>query len=424
MLRAHAGLGGYTRAGRWTPVRVNISNNNRDISGEVVVEWGDVRLHRAVNVPAPSGIAIELYARTPDVRGSIAVRLIAGARTLASVDVPVRVLSDEESLVVCVGAVAAETGAACAARMAPEALPTSMRGYVAADDIRLPSGAESRLTTRQRSALRRWRAYHDRETRSVPMQAPKAPLAASAAPGVARSMILAAGIVIVSFLAGASVWLRRQGGVWSSYAGLLAGSALGVVAAVGVGRFGPGSEVVMRHATTVEQIGDGSVVSVRAAIEYPAFAVFKIRAEDVDGDLIRHRDVTLEYWLDADGAPVRQGTFGRGMREELELDGVSGYAPFRVTEDGGVIRVVNTSGAALTNCSFPAGFSERNAGTLAPGQSTSAEILSPVEAPYFSCVLQRSPLRFTEARHPVRMEGVTVVSVTLPDPLPAERGTL
>ena len=424
VLRADAGLGGYTRAGRWTPVRLSISNHDRDISGEVVVEWGDVRLHRAVSIPAPAATTIELYVRTLDVRSSMTVRLIADAQTLAAVDVPVRVVSNDEALVVCVGTETAETIVRCTTRMAPEALPTSMRGYVAADDVRLQSGAESRLASEQRAALRRWRAYHEREVRGVAMQAPKAPLGASSAAGVARSMTLAGGIVIATFLGGAWMWSRSNGGAWRSYVALLGGSALGVVAAGSVGRFGPGSELVMHHATTVEQIGDQSVISLRATIEYPAFDVYTIRAADVEGDLTRRPDVTLEYWLDAEGAPVRHGTFGRGMREQLEFEGVSGFAPFRVTEDGGVIRVVNTSGAALTSCSFPAGFSERNTGALAPGQSTSATMLSPVEAPYFSCVLERSPMRFTESRYPVRMRGVTVVSVTLPSGLHDESGAL
>ena len=424
MLRADAGLGGYTRAGRWTPVRVTISNNNRDISGEIVVEWGDVRLHRAVDIPAPSATAIELYVRTLDVRGSMAVRLIADAQTLVAVDVPVRVLSNEDDLVVCVGIEAVETGLPCAARMAPEALPTSMRGYVAADDVRVESGAESRLTPLQRDALRRWRAYREHEVLGLALQAPKAPLRASYAAGVARTIALTGGVVIAFFLGGAWIWLRRNADAWRSYAALVGGSALGVAAAVSGGRFGPGAELVMHHATTVEQIGDQSVISLRATLEYPAFDVYTIRAEDVEGDLTRRHDIALEYWLDTDGAPARHGTFGRGMREQLEFDGVSGFAPFRVTEDGGVVRVVNTSRAALTNCSFSAGFSERHTGTLAPGQSTSAGLLSPIEAPYFSCVLTRSPLRFTESRYPVRMEGVTVVSVTLPGRLHAESGAL
>lgn len=414
VLRAEAGLGGFARAGRWTPVRLDIRNNHEDVSGEVVVEWGDARLHRAVEIPAPSRTVIELYVRTLDVRGSIAVRLVADGQPVAGLDVPIRVLSDEEALVVCAGMEAAEPGVSpCATTMAPEALPLSIRGYVAADEVRLQPGAESRLTARQRTALQRWRAYDERERRS-PVQAPKAPIDVAAAAGVGRSMAVAAAVVIVSFLCVAWIWMGGHGPAWVSYVALLGGAALGVVGGVSAGRFGPGAEILVRHATTVEQIGDGALVTIRATVEYPAFAAYAIRATGVDGDLTRRPAATSEHWLDADGTPLRRGTFGRGMRDEVEVDGVIEYAPFRVQEEGDVVSVLNTSQVTLTDCSFPEGYSGRSPGTLAPGQSASARALASIDSPFFSCVCSQPPVTFSDLHFPVRMRGVAVVSVRLP----------
>src|SRR5688500_12060653 len=98
-LRAEAGLGGFARPGRWTPVRIELDNQARDLTADVVVEWGDTRLHRPIDLPAPSRTALELYVRTADARGSVVVRILANGETVASIDVPIRIVSEEDPLV-------------------------------------------------------------------------------------------------------------------------------------------------------------------------------------------------------------------------------------------------------------------------------------------------------------------------------------
>jgi hypothetical protein len=416
VLRAEAGLGGFVRPGRWTPVRIRVENKSSDLVGEILVEWGDAQLHRAIDVPAPSRTVLELYVRTLDVRGSIAVHVIANGEAVTSVDIPVRAVDDDERLVLCVGAVPPDPRESpCSASMPPEALPNSMRGYVAADEVRLPPGAESRLTPAQRTALHRWRAYHEIEARDLQTRPPQAPLSASTPGGVGRASLLGAWMTIALSICCASIWMRGYGSAWQSYMALAAATGLGVACAVLAGRFGPGAQILVRHSTTVEQVADGGIVSMRGTIEYPAFAAYAMHVSGVDGALTLRPFGANEQWLNDVGAPVRRGTFGRGAHDEVEIDGVAEYAPFRVREEGSVIRVSNVSDATLSDCSFPEGFSERRVGTLAPGQTASARATAASDAPFFSCLVVQMPVTFSDVRFPVRIEGVGVVSVRLPE---------
>lgn len=416
VLRAQAGLGGFVRPGRWTPLRVQIDNNSRDLKGEVLVEWGEMRLHRAIDIPAPSRTVIDLYVRTLDVRSSIGVRLIASGGTLASADIPIGVVADEELLVVCVGTEPkGPSGPPCTTTMLPEALPRSMRGYVAADEVRLQPGTESRLSRPQRMALHRWRAYRELEEQDLLTRAPQAPLTAAIPSGVGRATTIAAVMPIALLLASTFIWMRGRGSASRSYAAIAGASVLGVGVAVGAGRFGPGAHVLVRHSTTLQQVGDGAIVSMRGTIEYPTVGGYTMRVLGVDGDLTSRWTSTAEQWLDASGTPIRVGTFGRGTREEIEVHGVAEYAPFQVHREGDVVRVLNVSDATLIDCSFPQGFSVRLAGNLAPDQSASAYALAPTDAPFFSCVLPVPPVSFSEVSFPVRVEGAALVSVTLPE---------
>jgi hypothetical protein len=202
-----------------------------------------------------------------------------------------------------------------------------------------------------------------------------------------------------------------------AYLALAGATVLGGLTATIAGRVGPGSEVRVHHSTTVEQVGDGALVSMRGTIEYPAFGPYTMRVLGLDGDLMPRGVDPAEVWLDASGAPVRRGTFGRAAREEIDVDGIVDFAPFLVTVEGRVVRVRNESDTTLADCSFPEGFSERRAGALAPGTIATAQAFSPGDAPFFSCVLAQPPVRFTETRFPVRVEGAAVVSVRLPDRL-------
>jgi hypothetical protein len=416
LLRADAGLGGLARPGRWAPVRVEIDNAARDVTGEIVLEWGDARVRRAVEIAAPSRMAVEVYIRTADARGSIAVRLVANGAALASVDVPVRIVPDGDPLVVCAGNVPApaDGAAPCTTTISPQALPQSMRGYVAADEVRLQPGAEAQLTPAQRTALQQWRAYAALNAGGLLAQAPRAPLAAANVTGTNRPAAFAATAAVIALLCAAAVWTRL--GALQSYGALAAAILIGVFVAALAGRIGPGSVVRLQHATTVQQIAGGSIVTMRATVEYPAAGDFAIRVPRFDGELVARG--ASEQWLDAEGDPLHRGTFGRGERETVELDGVSDYAPFEVSVDGVTVRVSSRSNTTLTGCTFPEGFSATDAGSLAPGASVSAKSTAPAAASFFSCTAE-PPVTFAEARFPVHAEGATVLSIMLPGPSPA-----
>jgi hypothetical protein len=418
VLRADAGLGGFVRSGRWTPVRIRIDSEQRDLRGTVVLEWGDARMRRAIDIPARSRIDIELYTRTTDARGSIAVRVMSNEALVTSTDVPVRVVPNENVLVVCAGTAVVGAGKEpCTTSIAPEALPRSMRGYVGADDVRVQPGAESRLTPAQRSALARWRALHDRDSSFIATP-PRAPLNASRPAGVGRSTIVAACVVMGAAIAFAAMWTLSRGPAWRSYAALAVATALGTAAAIFAGRFGPGAEILVHHATTVEQVGDGATVTMRGTIEYPSYSDYTIRLAGLDGDVMRRAINGSTQWLDVDGAPILRGTFGRDRTEQVELDGVADYAPFRVHREGDVVRVSNVSNDVLSDCSFTEGFSEGRIGTLAPAQTAAARATGAADSSFFSCAAPVTPVRFSESHFAVTLKGVAIVSVRLPERSP------
>jgi hypothetical protein len=51
---------------------------------------------------------------------------------------------------------------------------------------------------------------------------------------------------------------------------------------------------------------------------------------------------------------------------------------------------------------------------LDPGGSVTARMTSPGEAPFFSCESAAPPLVLTDAGYPLRLDGVTLVSILLP----------
>ncbi len=412
-LRADAGLGGLGRLGRWTPVRITIANDAVDLAGDIVVEWGDTRLHRTIDAPAPSKTVVELYVRTIDVRDSIAVRLLSGDRAIAAATVPIRMV--DGPLVVCAGdAAQSASGGVCTTTIAADAFPDSMRGWDAADDVHVQPGVEARLDPRKRSALRRWRDYHDLEAEGILQFVPRASWNGQPRPGRRAETMLASAAAVAPLVVCAWVWIRARGAAMRSYTTLGSAIVVGVLGSAMVGRAGPGAAVIVRQATTVYQVGDGAVVSMRGAITYPALDRYAIRVQGIDGALVRRGSDNTQAWLDATGVPERRGTFGRGAAEDVELDAVIDYTPFSVIEDGGAVRVSNQSDRALTDCLFPEGFSRRDAGTLAPGASVEARATGPVDVPFFSCALADSPLSFSDAGFPVLTEGSTIVSVRLP----------
>jgi hypothetical protein len=133
-----------------------------------------------------------------------------------------------------------------------------------------------------------------------------------------------------------------------------------------------------------------------------------------DGALTLRSENRFEQWTDGGGSPLRRGTFGRGDREEVEIEAIADFAPFVLLMNGDTVRVSNVSGAPLTDCRFPEGFSRIDAGTLLPGASIEARSLAATEARFFSCTMADSPVHFSDARFPVQLAGSALVSLRLP----------
>lgn len=413
-LEAQAGLGGLGRPGRWVPVRIQIDNADRDLSGELLVEWGDARLHRAVDIAAPSRSEVEVYVRTTDVRGSMAVSLISHGERIAGAAVPIRMAADDQPLTVCVGGAVLESNAqACTVIVPPETLPRSMRGYDAADEVRWEAGPQL-LIPEQRAALRRWRAYHAVESQNLLSLAPRALWNGTADAAIPRSIALAVAVEMATLVVACWLWARSRGPALRAYATLAGAVVVGTTVSMAAGRGGPGSTVIVRHASTVQQVADGSLVSMRGTIEYPAYDNYAVRVESADGALTRRRGTRSEQWSDSGGRPVLRGVQGRGYGEEVDVEAAVASAPFAVTSLGTTVRVTNVSGATLTDCRFPDGFSRAEVGTLAPDDSTEARAVRPVEDPFFVCTSAVVPLTFSDDRFPVRTQGKTLVYVPLP----------
>jgi len=306
--------------------------------------------------------------------------------------------------------------AGCTAVLAPEAMPQSMRGYDAADAVTFGGAADAPVTRSQRAALERWRTYRALLDDDLLARAPRAiwdgGAATSRRPGVALTAALG-GYLVVILIAGALVWLRRARTVLFTCCTLVAAAGIATVAAAAAGRIGPGAAIVLHQATTVQQVADGSIVTLRGRLEYPAFADYAVTASVADGAVVPASAGTAEQWADARGMPLRRGTRALGAAEDVEYEGVADYAPFRITSTAGVTRVTNVSAGLLSSCRIGEGPSATTLGSLAPGAAFDLPRQASDETPWLTCDAAASPVRFTDPRFAVRENGPVMVSVSL-----------
>jgi hypothetical protein len=418
-LTAEAGLGGIGKAGRWSPVRVSVENTGQDLAGELVVGWGDSTVHRSVVLASPSRRRFDVYIRTSDVRGSITVQLRSNGVDLRSVNVPMRAMSSDAEVTLCVTSAASDATdtAECTTRMTAAALPRSMRGYDAIDRVRWRAGSDRVLDADQRVALARWREYRQLEETGVLSLSPRVPSAAAGVPPRASLNTVAIGtavyglvLIVVGSMARRS---RRQPLPVYAVIGVIA--ALGSSVGIAAGHVGPASAVLVRYASTVQQLpGGGSLLSMQGFAEYPAFDSFQIRAALTDAELELKSNPRSESWFDDSGYPVLSGVSGLGTSQEFALEGVVALSPLEIERRSQVIRVRNASSFDLRDCRFPEGFSVQRVGTLRPGQTVEATELEAIEAPFFACTLSETPVDFTDVRYPVRIDGSSLVTAYLP----------
>jgi hypothetical protein len=425
-LKAVAGLGGLSRPGRWTPVQVDVDARGQaaadDVAtGEIVVEWGDARVRRAISVASPSHKQVELYIRTADARDSLTVRLLIHGREIATTEAPVRLVAPADAFTACVAPANtwSVSGVTCSTTINPNALPHSWRGYSAADDLVWQSGGRTMLSAEQQTALEQWRAVQAIE--NVETSSPS--IAALAPP--ARALYRTGTAMLAYTLAlGVFVWplSRIRSRSLFAYPVIAALVAVGSVAAIASGRIGPGCSVHVSQAAVVQQLAGttGSLVQAHGVAEFPSLGAVEVRAIHADGEMaIRGGRDRRDLRFDENGAPLFAGTYGLGATATFEVEAVTAFEALRAASRGTTVRVSNISTHQLRACRFGAGFSRLNVGSLAPGQSVEAERRGEPGDAVFSCTLAAPVIELTESGRSIDSDGTAVVMIRLPEGPPA-----
>lgn len=420
-VNASAGLGGLCRPGRWAPVRVDVESRGRSVSSEaasaeIVIEWGDARVRRAITLASPSRKQVELYIRTADARDSMKVRILIDDREVASTVAPVRLLAPADPLTVCVSSAGtwSAPGVTCAATVNPDVLPRSWRGYAAADDVVWPSEGKPALTAEQHTALDHWRAVQ-----AIENAGSSAPSIADVAPKARALRRTGTLMLLYAASLGLLVWplnrVRSQS--LSVYPVVVAVVAAGSILALASGRVGSGASVHVSQSARVEQLAGtkGSIVFARAVAEFPAFGPVELRADRADGAIAPRGRDRRDLRFDENGAPMLAGTYGLGATAAFEVEAVTPFEPLRATSNGATIRVTNVSARDLRDCRFGAGFSKQLVGPLSPGQHVEVTRQTRAIDPVFSCRLDAAVVEFAESGRPVDSDGTAAIVLHLPE---------
>ena len=420
-VKASAGLGGWCRPGRWTPVRVEVESRGETsaaaAAGEIVVEWGDARVLRAMTLASPSHKQVELYIRTADARDSITVRVLVADREMATTVTPVRLVAPAEPLTVCVAPVNTwpTTGTACAATINPESLPRSWRGYAAADNVVWPSGSKPTLSAEQHTALDRWRVVQAIENAES-----TAPSAGDVMPVTRALRRTGTAMLVYAAALGVLVWPlnRVRSRSLAVYPVIAAAVTAGSIVAIAAGRVGPGARVHVSQSAVVEQVAGmkGSSLLARAVAEFPAFGPVELRADGVDGAIALRSGARRDLRFDENGAPIVAGTYGLGATAAFEVEATTPFEALSATFAGAGVTVTNISAHELRDCRFGSGFSRQSVGRLAPGQHVEAVRQGPEIEPVFSCKLDAAVVEFAESARPVDNDGAAAIVLHLREP--------
>jgi hypothetical protein len=416
-IKANAGLGGLCRPGRWIPVRVDVDYRGAEAAGELIVDWGDARVRRAISLASQSRKQFELYVRTPDPRDSMTVRLMVSGHEVATAEAPVRLIAPADALTVCVAPANgwSASGIACSTTVSPEALPRSWRGYGAADDLVWQSGGPTMLSGEQQTALKQWRAVQAIENAEA-----SSPSIAAITPTARALYRTGAAMLAYTIALGIFVWplSRIRSRSLFAYPVIAALVAVGSVAAIASGRIGPGRSVHVSQAAVVQQLAGtkGSLVQAHGVAEFPSLGAVEVRAIRADGEMaVRSGRDRRDLSFDENGAPLFAGTYGLGATATFEVEAVTAFEALRAASRGTTVRVSNISIHQLRDCRFGTGFSRLNVGSLAPGQSVEAERRAEPGDAVFSCTLAAPVIELTESRRSIDSDGTAVVMIRLPE---------
>lgn len=399
-LTAEAGLGGLVKPGRWAAVRVVAESRTEEIAGEVVVTWGRAEVRRALWLPAPARKTFELHLRNADVRDALVVRLEVAGRRIRSVEVPVRVVPEDQPVTVCVAGVeAGPQDGECSVTLRPEALPRSWRGYDAATHAVVPA---SGLAPEQAQALEHFVALRQPAVAEAMGIAPPPSLGRTESDGGIRAAWLAYPVALLGF----GRRLRRR------HAGLPVLALLSLIAACSAaallaGRLGQSARVRVRASSVVTQLPGQAVafVRMRGVVRYPAFDDYALHVDAPDAVVETRASSEVARRLDEEGRALLVGSFGSGATEAFELEGLREVRILDASPGARGTRITNRSDAVLDACRFVRGFDSRSVGLLRPGGSIESE---PGEQ-LLACRLRGAPVRLTDPRHEVECDGESVV---------------
>lgn len=427
-LTATAGLGGVARPGRWTPVRVSVTNEDARLAGDIVIAWGDAVVRRRLVFDSPGTKQVELHVRTSDVEARVQIRFESDAATTA-ITVPIRVLRDEERFELCVTpqSPAVSPAGSCTASVTAAALPMSARGLEAVDDVAWPLG-RIRPGAEQSAALRQWRTLKRLDASGDLSLTPQ-----PARPAVSRGLpvrtgrgVLAIGaLCLVTLALTGYACTRRPRRAMMAAAGVSAAVAAGCAAAMALGRVGPTRPLTVHHQSVLQQIPgtDAALLSMRAVAELPARGGAALRLLVGDGVIEPSvpRGRAIEQ-TDADGYPTLETTGGLGARRAFAAEAIVRGSWLQIDDSAGAVRITNRSPFAMEACRLAGGLRSGRMGVLPPGgvieaardadDGSEPALLGPV----ILCTTQVPITSLTEARRPVIMQGTTVIAAYLTPP--------
>lgn len=410
------------KAGRWTAVHVTVDHTGPELIGELMLSWGGHELARRVSLVSSGRHQFELYTRTTAAESAIRVRLVAGATEVQAIDVKMRVLPQDELVTLCVvSANDAPPDASCSALVPAASLPASHRGYDVADRVVWSKGhGPDTWTPVQRMAYERWQTLRhlDRRGDLGLTAGVNRPVLDRGLP-VETSRVTATGAVAYCvMLVVLGLALRRSRARMAVFFG-----AIGILTIVGVvGVFAIGrivqTPVTVHHESLMQQLPGtmGSLLTVQAVAEFPAFDQFTLRLSTPDASLETVTRSGRRETIDDEGYPVLSGTFGLGDRQAFSAEAATPVRFLDVTENGDIVRFTNRSNVELRECRFAEGFSRTTSGALKPSASMEALRSGEVLGPALTCSLPESVLVFTEPQRGVRTTGRMTLVAYVTDP--------
>ena len=190
--------------------------------------------------------------------------------------------------------------------------------------------------------------------------------------------------------------------------------ATGTIGAGFVGHFGPGSRVRIHHTSLVQQLPGttGSLLTLRGIAEFPSADAFQVRLPIHEAMIeLAAPSGRAPQQLDDEGFPELAGSFGLGQRRMFTAEALLESQWLRLEGDDRMIHLTNRSHIELRECRFAEGLSARHVGNLAPGATVTAQRLSEVTGPLFTCTLLESPVTFIEDKRAVHVLGPTQLVV-------------